>query len=46
MATSLQWPLFGGDSQYIDSCLNLSPTATFFCLQGGRFGEVQLYIEF
>ena len=31
------------DSPYIDSCLNLSKTATFFCPQGG---EVQLYTIF
>ena len=30
------------DSPYIDSWLNLSTTAAFFCPQGGRFGEVQL----
>ena len=29
-------------SPHIDSCLNLSTTATFFCPRGGRFGEVQL----
>ena len=46
IVTSLQRPLFLADSPYIDSCLNLSTTATFFCPQGGRFGEVQLYIEF
>ena len=28
MATSLQWPLFLADSQYIDSYVNLSTTAT------------------
>ena len=33
---------FVADSPYIDSCLNLSNTAAFFCPQGGRFGEVQL----
>ena len=33
---SLQWPLFwGADSPYIDSCLNLSTTATFCCPQSG-----------
>ena len=41
-ATSLQWPLFLADSPYIDCCLNLSTTATFFCPQGGCCGEVQL----
>ena len=47
--TSLQWPLFLTDSQYNDSCLNnrhLSTTATFFCPQGRRCGEVQLYEHF
>ena len=34
------------NSPYIDSCLNLSKTATFFCPQGGRCGELQLYIIF
>ena len=34
------------NSPYIDSCLNLSKTATFFCPQGGRCGEVQLYTIF
>ena len=34
------------DSPYIDSCLNLSKTASFFCPQEGRCGEVQLYIIF
>ena len=29
--------------QYSDSCLNLSTTATFFCPQDGRGGDVQLY---
>ena len=33
------------DSPYIDSCLNLSTTATFFCPQVGRCGEVQLYVK-
>ena len=45
-ATSLQRPLFLVDSPYIDSCLNLYKTATFFCSQGGRCGEVQLYTIF
>ena len=34
------------DSPYIDSCLILSTTATFFCPQGGRCEEVQLYSPF
>ena len=34
------------DSPYIDSCLNLSKMATFFCPQSGRCGEVQLYTIF
>ena len=33
------------DSPYIDSCLNLSTTATFFCRQSVRCGEFQLYRE-
>ena len=33
-------------SPCIDSCLNLSKTATCFCPQGGRCGEVQLYTIF
>ena len=45
-ATSMQWTLFLVDSPYIDSCLNLSKMATFFCPQGGRCGEVQLYTIF
>ena len=36
---------FLADSPYIDSCLNLSTMATFFCPQGGRCEEVQLYYE-
>ena len=32
---------FLADSPYIDSCLNLSTTGTFFCPQGGRCEEVQ-----
>ena len=49
MATSLQQPFFLVDSpyntgNYIDSCLNFSKMATFFCHQlCGRCGEVQLY---
>ena len=40
-------PLYNGhfflaDSPYIDSCLNLSITATFLCPHGGRCGELQL----
>ena len=46
---SPQRPFFrgggGGGSPCIDSCLDLSTTATFFCLQGGRCGEVQLQNE-
>ena len=34
---------FLADSPYIDSCLNLSTTATFFCPQSGHCREVQLY---
>ena len=33
---------FFADTPYIDSCLNLSTTATLFCPQGGRCGEVRL----
>ena len=33
-------------SPCIDSCLDLSKTATCFCPQGGRCGEVQLYTIF
>ena len=36
-ATSLQRPLFWTGSPYIDSCLNLSTTATFFCPHGAMF---------
>ena len=32
----------GGGSPCIESCLDLSTTATFFCHQGDRYGEVQL----
>ena len=49
MATSLQEPFFLVDSpynNYIDSCLNFSSMATFFCHQVcGRVGEVQLYVK-
>ena len=38
-ATSSQRPLFMADHTCIDSCLNLSKTATFFYSQGGRCGE-------
>ena len=31
------------DSPYIHSYFNLSTMATFFCPQGGRYKEVQLY---
>ena len=43
-ATSPQRPRFLADSPYIDSCLNLSTMASFFCPQVGRCGEVQLYV--
>jgi len=39
---------FLADSPYIDSRLNLSTTATFFCRfcrQGGRWGEIQLLVK-
>ena len=39
MATSLQRPVFLADSPYIDSCLTLSTMATFYCPQGGHWGE-------
>ena len=47
MATSLQRPLFWQivHTLYIDYCLNLSMTATFFCPQGGCCGGVQLYCK-
>ena len=45
-ATSIQWSHILVDSTWIDSCLNLPKTATFFCPQGGRCGEVQLYTIF
>ena len=45
VATSLQQPLFPADSPYIDSCLNLSTMAAFFCPQGGCCGEVQMYFS-
>ena len=35
--------IFLADSLYIHFCFNLSTTATFFCPQGGRFEQVQLY---
>ena len=45
-ANSPQRPFFrgggGGGSPCIDSCLDLSTMATFFCRQGDRYGEVQL----
>ena len=41
---SLQRPVFLADSPYIDSCLNLSTTANFYCPQGGHWGKVQLYL--
>ena len=40
MATSQQrTPFFYADSLYIDSCLNLSTMATFFCPQGATIVE-------
>ena len=42
-ATSPQRPLFLVDSPYIDSCFNVSTMVTFFCPQGGRCRDVQLY---
>ena len=34
---------FLADCPYIDSCLNVCTKATFFCPQGGRCRQVQLY---
>ena len=34
------------DSPCIDSCLNPSKMATFFCLHDGRCGEVQMHTIF
>ena len=45
-ATSLQRSFFLVDSPYIHSCFNLSGMLNFFCLQGGRCKEVQLYLAF
>ena len=50
LSTSLRRPFFGvgrrgPDSPCIHSSFNLFATATFFCPQGGRCGEVQLYIS-
>ena len=45
-ATSLQRSFFLVDSSYIHSCFNLSGMLNFFCLQGGRCREVQLYLTF
>ena len=41
-AAPQQRPLFWADSAYnnIDSCLNFSTMATFFCPHGDRYGEV------
>ena len=36
---------FLADRPYINSCLNLSTMATFFCRQSVRCGEFQLYRE-
>ena len=44
-ATSLRQPFFLVDCPHIDSCLKLSMTVTFFCPQGGRCKEVQLYSQ-
>ena len=44
--TSLQRSFFLVDSSYIHSCFNLSGMLNFFCLQGGRCREVQLYLTF
>ena len=46
MPTSPQRPHFRADSRCIDSCLNLSTMATFFCPQGVRCGGSQLYLPF
>ena len=35
---------FLAEGPYIDSYLNLFTSATFFCQQGGSWGEVKLYI--
>ena len=43
-ATVFATATFLAEGPYIDSCLNLFTTATFFCQQGGSWGEVQLYI--
>ena len=40
-ATSPQRPLLLADSPYIDSYLNLSTMATFFCPQVDRCAELQ-----
>ena len=37
---------FWADSPYIDSCLIFSTTLTFFCPQGGRYGEVELFSKY
>ena len=35
--------IFLADSPYIDYCFNVSTMVTFFCPQGGRCRDVQLY---
>ena len=42
-ATALQRPLFLADSPYVDSCLRLSTTATFFFPKVAVCGEFKLY---
>ena len=37
---------FWADSPYTDYCLIFSTTATFFCPQGGRYGEVELFSKY
>ena len=37
-----QWPLFSADSPFVDSYLNLSTMAIFFCSQGGCCCEVDM----
>ena len=44
-ATVFTTATFVADGLYIDSCLNLFTTATFFCQQGGSWGEVQLHVN-
>ena len=45
MATSVQRSLFLVDSQYVDTCLNLS-TQPLSSVQGGCWGVVELYNHF